>query len=62
MKRFKIFIIILFISNAYFAQDRAMKKMALYYNQGNYRLAFWKADELVVVKKPPALDTVMLPN
>lgn len=58
MKRFKIFIIILFISNAYFAQDRAMKKMALYYNQGNYRLAFWKADELL---NNPDYDTSMLP-
>ncbi len=52
------FLLILFTFNG-LSQDRALNKVAILYKQENYRLAFWKADNLL---SNPDYDTSALPN
>jgi cell wall-associated NlpC family hydrolase len=52
------FLLILFAFNG-LSQDRALSKVAILYKQENYRLAFWKADNLL---NNPEYDTSAIPK
>ena len=54
-----VFCIVLINSFVSVAQDRALKKVVTLYKQENYRLAFWKADNLL---NNPDYDTSLIPQ
>lgn len=58
MKRFRLLALFLLFSVFSFTQNRDLNKAGVYYKQGNYRLAYWKADELI---NNPEYDTSMIP-
>lgn len=58
MKKLLFLITSLFIVSTLYSQNRALNKVSLLYNQGNYRLSYWRADELL---NNPDYDTSNIP-
>jgi cell wall-associated NlpC family hydrolase len=58
MKKLVFLILSFFIISNLYSQNRALNKVSLLYNQGNYRLTFWRADELL---NNPDYDTSNIP-
>jgi cell wall-associated NlpC family hydrolase len=58
MKNSVVFFLFVFVTSLAYTQDRALAKTQLLYKQGNYRLCYWKADELV---NNPEYDTTLIP-
>lgn len=59
MKKLLLSLFVVFISTFVFSQDRSLNKVKLLYNQKNYRMSYWRADELL---SNPEYDTSFIPS
>jgi hypothetical protein len=58
MKKLFFLILSFFLLTNLYSQNRALNKVSILYKQGNYRLTFWRADELI---SNPDYDTSNIP-